>query len=819
MWSFFSRDPARDFPYEISDVIPGLEEKSIWQMHKGKKKASGEPVTVFVFEVKPGGEDLLETAKSAVKRLKTLRHPNILTYIDSLETDKIVYLVTEPVETLECHLADEDVYTESQKKLAISWGLHQVVKGLSFLINDCSLAHNNVCLSSVFVDQAGNWRLAGIEYMSPASDPSPFKSVRYWERYNTPERGDPARKKVSKWSTDSWGLGCLIWEAFNGPLPKPTSLKSLGKIPKNLSAHYCELVGANPSSRPNPADFINKCRASGGFFKNSFVDTMIFIEEMQIKDSHEKSRFFANLTPLLDSFPQNICKYNILPQLVNAFEFGDAGSAVLSPMFKLGKLLDTEQYQKKIVPCVVKLFSSKDRATRAKLLQQMDQFVHHLQPCLINDQIFPQIIQGFMDTNPTIREQTVKCMLHLSSKLNYHNLDEELLKHFARLQAKDDQGGIRTNTTVCLGKIASYLHPQTRQKVLIPAFSRAMRDPFPPARTAGILALSATQSYYTLRDCATRILPALCALTVDPDKSVRDQAFKAAKGFLSKLEKVSEDPSLAEQMEADVNAVGSGSSTSTAASWAGWAVSSLTAKFYKSSQQSPSKPATTQASSQLPKPSSDSSHSVVSDHSHAAAATIKDDHQDSGSDYEEEWNDWGDIEDSSVTSLTTAVPTPSSKLEGWDVNEDWESFEIDPERAESNKIVSSSRGDWSEGLHEDFIPADPKLKPASSYNWKTQPSSVSDDVFSSLGVSSKMETKKSSEHQSSRIENQMVTKSVDDKWGDWNDQFQDKTQNKTEEVRKKREERRQQKLKEFQARKAARQGTSGPMKLGVRKEH
>lgn len=35
-----------------------------------------------------------------------------------------------------------------------------------------------------------------------------------------------------------------------------------------------------------------------------------------------------------------------------------------------------------------------------------------------------------------------------------------MLRHFARLQSRDDQGGIRTNTTVCLGKIAPHLHPQ-----------------------------------------------------------------------------------------------------------------------------------------------------------------------------------------------------------------------------------------------------------------------------------------------------------------------------------------------------------------------
>lgn len=45
----------------------------------------GEDVSVFVFEVKNGGEHFLDIARTAVKRLKTLRHPSILAYLDSLE--------------------------------------------------------------------------------------------------------------------------------------------------------------------------------------------------------------------------------------------------------------------------------------------------------------------------------------------------------------------------------------------------------------------------------------------------------------------------------------------------------------------------------------------------------------------------------------------------------------------------------------------------------------------------------------------------------------------------------------------------------------
>lgn len=145
---------------------------------------------------------------------------------------------------------------------------------------------------------------------------------------------------------------------------------------------------------------------------------------------------------------------------MNAHEFGNAGASIMPPLFKLSKLLDEAEYQKCIIPVVVKLFGSTDRATRMKLLQQLNTFVEHLSAAIINDQIFGNICQGFSDTNPTIRENTIRAIVLLAPKLNYNNLNVELMKHFARLQGQDEQGMIRTNTTVCIGKIAIYINPQ-----------------------------------------------------------------------------------------------------------------------------------------------------------------------------------------------------------------------------------------------------------------------------------------------------------------------------------------------------------------------
>jgi hypothetical protein len=54
------------------------------------------------------------------------------------------------------------------------------------------------------------------------------------------------------------------------------------QIPKSLVPNYCELVGANPNSRPNPAKLIQVCRSPKGVMHNSFVDTMLFLEEIQV---------------------------------------------------------------------------------------------------------------------------------------------------------------------------------------------------------------------------------------------------------------------------------------------------------------------------------------------------------------------------------------------------------------------------------------------------------------------------------------------------------------------------------------------------------
>uniref|UniRef100_A0A3Q1GC18 N-terminal kinase-like protein n=1 Tax=Acanthochromis polyacanthus TaxID=80966 RepID=A0A3Q1GC18_9TELE len=867
MWSFFARDPVKDFAYEI---LPDSQETSgIWTLHRGKRKTNGEPVSVFVYEVAQGTEQQTQLAKAAFKRMKTLRHPNILAYVDGLETDKSLYLVTEQVTPLAVHLKAQ-AEKGGAGELEVSWGLHQIVKALSFLVNDCHLLHNNFGVWAVFVDRAGEWKLGALDHVAPEQgDPSgvplPAPKTVYpdMEKYDPPEMPSSSGEK---WAGEVWRLGCLIWEVFNGPLPRTSSLRSLGKIPKALVPHYCELVGANPRARPNPARFLQNCRATGGFLSNSFVESNLFLEEIQIKEPAEKQQFFQDLSDHLDSFPEDFCKHKVLPQLLTAFEFGNAGAVVLTPLFKVGKFLSAEEYQQKIIPVIVKMFSSTDRAMRIRLLQQMEQFIQYLNEAAVNSQIFPHVVHGFTDTNPAIREQTVKSMLLLAPKLNETNLNQELMRHFARLQARDEQGPIRCNTTVCLGKIASYLNAGTRQRVLISAFSRATKDPFPASRSAGVLGFAATHNYYSLTEIAARILPTLCAITVDPDKSVRDQTFKAIKSFLSKLETVSEDPTKLTELEKDVGSCGQPAGASS--SWAGWAVtgmSSLTSKLIRNAPGTEggaaaegSGPANTtsptSATDGAPAPGSEDKAPQASLPHHAASSRANqsqtlevtdnddeptgdrwDDEEDWGSLEEPEkaqtetddWNtDWSGMASSKKkasdrgvgqSSISMAMKAQSSdwSSSGWDADDSWSN---DKEgQGQSSAGEEGWGNDWGEEETDttsasNTLPLPEGVRLASEYNWdssNTAKGSGQNDLFASVSQRNTAST---------------AATTAGDGWGaeatgDWGTEESwesvdgSQSLSKAELSKKKREERR----KELEAKRAERKAAKGPLKLGARK--
>src|SRR6218665_3829042 len=95
-------------------------------------------------------------------------------------------------------------------------------------------------------------------------------------------------------TVDTWGLGCLIWEIYNGQMSSEDDIKQVRKIPKKLANLFSVLMNQNFKSRPTVQDFIKKSSQTNGFFNNVFIETMVFLEEFQIKDAAEKNRYFSS---------------------------------------------------------------------------------------------------------------------------------------------------------------------------------------------------------------------------------------------------------------------------------------------------------------------------------------------------------------------------------------------------------------------------------------------------------------------------------------------------------------------------------------------
>jgi len=75
--------------------------------------------------------------------------------------------------------------------------------------------------------------LKGEEYQAPYASkwPSSLKAYSPPELKNNPS-GPPTQNQ------DLWGVGCIIWEVFNGHLGQPADLGKLGKIPAKLAPAY-----------------------------------------------------------------------------------------------------------------------------------------------------------------------------------------------------------------------------------------------------------------------------------------------------------------------------------------------------------------------------------------------------------------------------------------------------------------------------------------------------------------------------------------------------------------------------------------------------
>ncbi|KAL5991331.1 hypothetical protein ACLOJK_012238 [Asimina triloba] len=253
----------KDLPYNIGE--PHSTAWGSWTHHRGTSKDDGSLVSIFSLSGSNPQDGHLAAGRNGVKRLRTVRHPNILSFLHSTEVDAsdgtnnkhTIYIVTEPVMPLSEKIKELGL-EGTQRDEYYAWGLHQIAKAVSFLNNDCKLVripsprslipvsstvihfhqrfymkfqlcfflvvaklvlavHGNVCLASVVVTQTLDWKLHAFDVLSEfdGNNEASIGPMLQFE-WLIGSQYKPMELLKSEWSTirksppwaiDSWGLG------------------------------------------------------------------------------------------------------------------------------------------------------------------------------------------------------------------------------------------------------------------------------------------------------------------------------------------------------------------------------------------------------------------------------------------------------------------------------------------------------------------------------------------------------------------------------------------------------------------------------------
>ncbi|QSZ31803.1 hypothetical protein DSL72_001372 [Monilinia vaccinii-corymbosi] len=684
--SAISKGPP--FPYTFGDQVD--IDQSIWKLYNGTKREDGSNCSIFSFDV-TANKSRLPLAKNAVKKLRTLRHPGVIKVLDTVETDTYIYIATERVVPLRWHIKRKSMSPETLK-----WGLFSIAQTIKFINDEASSVHGMLQVGSIYTSESGEWRVGGFEVLSNMNDTEAIiynygSLVPDSRRYTPPELANSGWDLIKKhpiYATDSYNYGTLIFEVFNGDFTGSEQAGQTKNIPPSMQSSYRRLVNSNPKARLSVAHFLEQGRRSGGFFATPLIKLTEGVDNLGMKTETEREEFLSDLDELSNDFPEDYFKMKILPELLKSVEFGGGGPKVFGVVMKISTKLTDDDFEAKVTPVVIRLFSSPDRAIRVCLLDNLPLMIDRLPQKVVNDQIFPQMVTGFTDLAPVVREQTVKAVLTIIGKLSDRTINGELLKYLAKT-SNDEQPGIRTNTTICLGKIAKNIGVSTRSKVLIAAFTRSLRDPFVHARNAALLALSVTVDSFNDDDCAGRILPALCPCLLDKEKLIRDQTNKTMDVYLQRIRKsaaampdtVLPPPTTGGAASSSTPRMSTPQPSDAGSSWAGWAISSFTNKLAAATGEiQPSSAAVTPdvlpTSARQENEPRRSTHSASALHRQAVASPAA--NSNTGHSYfedanagEDDMEAWGDMEEDSffdAPSESTPKITTSSAATPFDDN-------------------------------------------------------------------------------------------------------------------------------------------------------
>jgi len=567
--------------YDIGSQVD-FKNRIAWTLHDGSKKADKdelkESVSLFRISKTLAPADL-QLVQRSIQKLRTLKHPYVLKFVESAEMDDSLALVTEPCVPLETWLQRQIEENKTQaggeagagaqdaelRLQELLWGFKCILLALSFLHTNCSLLHGNMGLHAIFVTPNGDWKLAALELACNVSAQEdldhflrhqhllePFFCPTERQRLgNASEASELLRSKLPPSFLDIYAFGQCFQRVF--------TMLDLD-TPRAFGKYVSSMVHSDYKKRPSASKL---CQCA--MFNSEHLQFIESLGELSLKQPKEFLEVVSKLEPKLAGLSRAVCAHKILPNLsralqiaINDFSVRDAREgcrqsvqvsvSLLCRLAAMGKL-EEGVFRQTCVPCIVQLWSLTDRTVRTCMLGSLKPLGALIPDSVVNKSIFDHVLAGFSDSNAKLRESTLMSLIYVVDKLEGPQLQDRLVRAIVALQ-NDAEASIRTNATIFLGKIAVKLSEAVRQRVLCGAFQKAMKDNFVHCRLAGLKTSIACVKMMDAAALATKILPQACILALDKSAEVRAQALLLADACLDLLRANSEAMRLKAEAEA-----------------------------------------------------------------------------------------------------------------------------------------------------------------------------------------------------------------------------------------------------------------------------
>lgn len=260
-----------------------------------------------------------------VQRLRTIKHPYVVSFLDSLETEEALILVTEAVTPIDIWLKQlvKDLNMSPTNLIQeLTWGFKCILKALDFLHSQGGLFHGNLGLQSIFISQNGDWKLSSFEL---ACNPNNIEDVNHFVSNHfilensmiSPERnglrpGDSSKidlalkSKVPPFYIDMYSFGQCMQKAF----------RLVGaELSGSLEKYIALTVSPDMKKRPTAAKLLGTAS-----FNSDYIKILENVQEFSVKGPKEILDAIKELDPLLPQMTTAICTHKLLPNVCRVLQ-------------------------------------------------------------------------------------------------------------------------------------------------------------------------------------------------------------------------------------------------------------------------------------------------------------------------------------------------------------------------------------------------------------------------------------------------------------------------------------------------------------------